>query len=112
MHPRPTTSADPARELLDDFPEYATTQILDHLRSTEYARLDIGGQAYLDYTGGGMYADSQIREVAERAGLDPQKFLAINDAYTFFERCGGLLKTGPTHTNVMDLRVVLVGQEP
>lgn len=64
MHPRPTTSADPARELLDDFPEYATTQILDHLRSTEYARLDIGGQAYLDYTGGGMYADSQIREHA------------------------------------------------
>ncbi|MEQ1728193.1 MAG: aminotransferase class V-fold PLP-dependent enzyme [Vicinamibacterales bacterium] len=64
MHPRPNTSADPARELLDDFPEYATTQILDHLRSTEYARLDIGGQAYLDYTGGGMYADSQIREHA------------------------------------------------
>ncbi len=64
MHPRPTTSADPARELLDAFPEYATTQILDHLRSTEYARLDIGGQAYLDYTGGGMYADSQIREHA------------------------------------------------
>ena len=60
----------------------------------------------------GAFADSQIREVAERAGLDPQKFLAINDAYTFFERCGGLLKTGPTHTNVMDLRVVLVGQEP
>ena len=37
MHPRPTTSINPARELLDDFPEYATTKILDHLRSTEYA---------------------------------------------------------------------------
>lgn len=56
----------------------------------------------------GAFADSQIRQAAEQAGLDPQKFLAINDAYTFFDRCGGLLKTGPTHTNVMDLRVVLV----
>ena len=40
--------------------------------------------------------------------LDPHKFLAINDAYHFFEQAGGLIKTGPTHTNVMDLRVALV----
>ena len=40
--------------------------------------------------------------------LDPQEFLSINDAYHFFEQAGGLIKTGPTHTNVMDLRVALV----
>jgi molybdenum cofactor sulfurtransferase len=38
------------------------TAILDELRATEYARLDESGQVYLDYTGGGLYADSQIAE--------------------------------------------------
>ena len=41
---------------------YADTAVLDELRSTEYARLDTGGHVYLDYTGGGMYARSQLRE--------------------------------------------------
>ncbi|QDU90606.1 Putative hydroxypyruvate reductase [Pirellulimonas nuda] len=34
--------------------------------------------------------------------------LRRNDAYPLLERVGGLLKTGPTHTNVCDLRVVVV----
>jgi glycerate 2-kinase len=34
--------------------------------------------------------------------------LRRNDAYHFFEPLGGLIKTGPTHTNVCDVRVVLV----
>jgi selenocysteine lyase/cysteine desulfurase len=33
---------------------------LDQLRETEYARLDAQGQVYLDYTGGGLYAESQL----------------------------------------------------
>lgn len=41
-------------------------------------------------------------------GLDPRSFLARSDAYSFFTKVGGLIKTGPTHTNVCDLRVVLV----
>lgn len=41
-------------------------------------------------------------------GLDPRAFLAENDAYGYFERVGGLVITGPTLTNVNDLRVVLV----
>jgi selenocysteine lyase/cysteine desulfurase len=41
-------------------PAYPTTDVLDHLRLTEYARLDVNGQIYLDYTGGGLYAESQI----------------------------------------------------
>jgi selenocysteine lyase/cysteine desulfurase len=44
------------------YPRYETTQILDELRAHEYRRLDEQGQVYLDYTGGGLYADSQIRE--------------------------------------------------
>jgi hydroxypyruvate reductase len=40
--------------------------------------------------------------------LDPGSFLARNDAYPFFEAVGGLVVTGLTQTNVMDVRVLLV----
>src|ERR1051325_459839 len=43
------------------YPTYPTTHIIDDLRANEYARLDIGGHIYLDYTGGGLYAESQLR---------------------------------------------------
>ena len=43
-------------------PGYAKTAGLDELRATEYARLDADGHVYLDYTGGGLYASSQLRE--------------------------------------------------
>jgi selenocysteine lyase/cysteine desulfurase len=46
---------------LKAYPAYPTTHIIDDLRSVEYARLDATGQIYLDYTGGGLYADSQLR---------------------------------------------------
>lgn len=42
-------------------PEYARTARLDELRAREYARLDAARHIYLDYTGGGLYADSQLR---------------------------------------------------
>jgi selenocysteine lyase/cysteine desulfurase len=47
------------------FPEYAITRAIDDLRRTEYRRLDQLGHTYLDYTGGGVYADSQLREHLE-----------------------------------------------
>ena len=43
--------------------------------------------------------------------LDPADYLARNDAYHFFEPLGALISTGPTHTNVCDLRVVVVDRE-
>jgi selenocysteine lyase/cysteine desulfurase len=47
---------------LREHPAYARTAPLDELRRTDYARLDRGGHVYLDYTGGGLYALSQLRE--------------------------------------------------
>jgi selenocysteine lyase/cysteine desulfurase len=44
------------------YPAFERTSALDELRATEYARLDAQGQIYLDYTGGGLYAESQLRE--------------------------------------------------
>jgi len=46
---------------IKEYPTYPTTRVIDDLRSVEYARLDTGGHIYLDYTGGGLYADSQLR---------------------------------------------------
>src|SRR4051812_19815222 len=65
MTPRTATSPNPGTELLERWPGYATTAILDELRRTDYSRLDAQGHAYLDYTGGGMYADSQVRAHAD-----------------------------------------------
>jgi molybdenum cofactor sulfurtransferase len=50
---------------LDRHPEYAATSTLDALRAAEYGRLDAQGIVYLDYTGGGLHAQSQVREHAE-----------------------------------------------
>jgi selenocysteine lyase/cysteine desulfurase len=44
---------------------FESTLKLDDLRRTDYGRLDRLGQVFLDYTGGGLYADSQIRGISE-----------------------------------------------
>jgi molybdenum cofactor sulfurtransferase len=44
------------------FPEFAATRLVDALRTTEYRRLDQTGHTYLDYTGGSVYAESQLHE--------------------------------------------------
>ncbi|QDT65351.1 glycerate kinase type-2 family protein [Calycomorphotria hydatis] len=56
----------------------------------------------------GAVADAGLIDTAKSQNLDPDPFLAINNSYPFFEQADGLIVTGPTHTNVMDLRVVLV----
>jgi len=56
----------------------------------------------------GAIADTTTIKRAEALGLDPFHFLANNDSYHFFEKTGDLLMTGPTNTNVMDLRIMLV----
>jgi selenocysteine lyase/cysteine desulfurase len=47
-------------------PEYRATRALDELRAREFSRLDAQGHVYLDYTGSGLYAASQVRRHAER----------------------------------------------
>ena len=43
----------------------------------------------------------------EERGVKASEYLDSNDAYHFFEKTGELLVTGPTNTNVMDVRVIL-----
>ncbi|MFN8497597.1 MAG: aminotransferase class V-fold PLP-dependent enzyme [Anaerolineae bacterium] len=47
------------------YPAFESTRALDDLRATEYRRLDDQDHVYLDYTGGGLYADSQVRQHME-----------------------------------------------
>jgi selenocysteine lyase/cysteine desulfurase len=51
---------------LDSHPEFAATSAIDALRVSDYGRLDAGQHVYLDYTGGGLAAESQIRRHADQ----------------------------------------------
>ena len=60
----------------------------------------------------GAVLDAEVHRRATQQRLDPADYLRRNDAYTFFENTGGLLITGPTGTNVCDVRVALVHSGP
>ena len=55
----------------------------------------------------GAWVDATVARVSEKLGLGIDGFLHRNDAYHFFQATKSLLITGPTHTNVCDLRVVV-----
>jgi len=42
---------------------------------------------------------------------DALAYLERNDSYHYFESLGDLVETGPTHTNVMDVQLILVGSQ-
>jgi len=52
-------------DFVESYPSFKRTQLLDEWRKTEYSRLDANGQIYLDYTGGGLYSESQLCEHME-----------------------------------------------
>jgi hydroxypyruvate reductase len=56
----------------------------------------------------GAIADERTIARAQGMNLDARAFLENNDSYHFFERLDALVKTGPTGTNVMDVRILLV----
>jgi glycerate-2-kinase len=56
----------------------------------------------------GAYIDASVVAAMQAHELAPGEFLRRSDAYHFFAPLDALLKTGPTNTNVCDLRVVVV----
>ncbi len=58
----------------------------------------------------GAFLDADVMAASRRANLDPADYLARNDAYHFFAPLEALIHTGPTHTNVCDLRVIVVNR--
>lgn len=56
----------------------------------------------------GAVADHTTVKRAVAMGMNPRNHLEENNAFPFFENLGDLLMTGPTRTNVMDVRILLV----
>ncbi len=55
---------------------------------------------------GAFITENSIKK-AKDIGIDANTYLENNDSYHFFEKVGGLIKTGPTGTNVMDIQILL-----
>ncbi|WP_342728415.1 glycerate kinase [Bradyrhizobium sp. B097] len=56
---------------------------------------------------GALISPDTLRRAAA-SNLDARAYLAAHDSYTFFDRLGDLVRTGPTLTNVNDIRAVLI----
>lgn len=87
------------------------------LELQEYAACDEQGIALLaastDGNDGptdaaGAFASTGVLVKSAELSLDPLDYLKNNDSYTFFDKTGFLLRTGPTNTNVCDLQIALV----
>jgi hydroxypyruvate reductase len=89
--------------------EFALAAALD-LTATPGALVLSGGTDGTDgpTDAAGALADTTTVERAAAAGLDTRAYLRNNDSYTYFDQLGDLIRTGPTGTNVIDVRLVLV----
>ena len=56
----------------------------------------------------GAVTDSLTTVKASEMHLNIDQYIGDFDSYNFFKQVGGLIKTGPTQTNVMDLMIVLI----
>ena len=57
----------------------------------------------------GAVVDNQTFSNGKKSNLDIDHYLQNCDSYHFFRQEGGLVTTGPTQTNVMDIIIVLIG---
>jgi hydroxypyruvate reductase len=55
----------------------------------------------------GAIADETTIARGRSSGLDARKFLGNSDAFSFFQKLGSTIITGPTGTNVRDVRILL-----
>jgi glycerate 2-kinase len=78
-------------------------------RSLDWLILSIGTDGIDGPTdAAGAWGDASVPERARELGADPVKHLEDNDSYSFFNETGNLIITGPTGTNVCDVRIFLI----
>lgn len=80
---------------------------LDGLENVYALACDTDGIDGSETNAGAVMAPDTLSR-ARQAGIDPTALLDDNDAYTFFEKLGDLVVTGPTYTNVNDYRAILI----
>ncbi|HET6370205.1 MAG TPA: MOFRL family protein, partial [Nitrospiria bacterium] len=56
----------------------------------------------------GAVADGRTAARARARNIDPRRMLDRNDAYSFFQKVGGLIRTGPTRTHLNDLYLLMI----
>jgi len=56
----------------------------------------------------GAFCDGTTLARGEELSFDAEDFLDRNDSYTYFQALGDIFITGPTGTNVMDIRIILL----
>jgi len=85
--------------------------VLDSIKPRENIVVLSAGTDGIDgnSTAAGAVADETTLEKARNRGLNAVDFLARSDSFTFFEQLEDLIVTGPTGTNVRDLRIFLKG---
>jgi hydroxypyruvate reductase len=89
--------------------EFALAAAIDIARLPEVVVFSAG----TDGTDGPTDAAGAIADGSTlRRGPEARRFLDANDSYHYFEKLEDLVKTGPTDTNVMDVRLILVGELP
>ena len=59
-------------------------------------------------TAAGAVIDADTFKKMDELSINPEAYLHNNDAYHFFKKTGGLIITGPTQTNVMDIIIGLI----
>jgi len=64
-----------------------------------------------DSSAAGAFADKGLNMEAAAKGLSINRFLDDNNSNGFFQRVGGVLETGPTGTNVMDITLLIIDKE-
>jgi glycerate-2-kinase len=55
----------------------------------------------------GAVADEATLALAQKLGIDPESYLEASDSFSLFEQTGGTVVTGPTGTNVRDIRILI-----
>jgi glycerate 2-kinase len=89
-----------------EFALAAALQLQEHPGILAFSAGTDGTDGPTDAAGG--FADSATAQRIAAAGLNPRAELDANNSYHALKAAGDLLITGPTKTNVMDIRMMLV----
>lgn len=87
-----------------------TAPLIDGFKNLIIASIGTDGTDGPTDAAGAMVHGFTMKNAA-KMGLDINHYMDNNDSYHFFKELGDLIVTGPTHTNVMDIRIILANND-